>query len=183
MHLKDLHKINYFGDLRNPVYYCQKTGAVFRYIKGNLSEIKRNSKGYRAITVAGKCIPVHQLIAIEFLNHTPDGHTTVVNHINGDTLDNRVCNLELVTQRSNVIRGKIHTRKTSGLPLNINWYKRVSKYQVMLMVCGKMTSFGMYAFLEAAVAARDEVITRVILNGEPLTDFKSDLITAKRFKK
>ncbi|KKL69843.1 hypothetical protein LCGC14_2110840, partial [marine sediment metagenome] len=37
----------------------------------------------------------HKLVCIAFLNHIPNGHKLVVNHINFDKLDNRVENLEL----------------------------------------------------------------------------------------
>lgn len=44
---------------------------------------------------------VHQLIGEVFLNHKPNGSETVVNHKNNDPLDNRLINLELITQREN----------------------------------------------------------------------------------
>lgn len=44
---------------------------------------------------------VHQLVAIAFLNHTQSGHTRVVDHIDGDFLNNNVENLRIVTQREN----------------------------------------------------------------------------------
>ena len=47
---------------------------------------------------------VHQLIAMTFRNHIPDGHKLVVNHINFNRLDNRSINLEVITQRENLIK-------------------------------------------------------------------------------
>jgi len=48
-----------------------------------------------------KCKKVHSLVAIAFLNHTPDGYKLVINHIDFNPLNNNVNNLEVVTQREN----------------------------------------------------------------------------------
>lgn len=48
-----------------------------------------------------KSIPVHKLVAITFLGHTQCGYKLVVNHIDGDGLNNELSNLEVVTQRQN----------------------------------------------------------------------------------
>jgi len=45
-----------------------------------------------------KCRSVHQLVAEAFLNHKPNGHKLVVNHINFIRTDNRVSNLRWVTK-------------------------------------------------------------------------------------
>ena len=50
---------------------------------------------------------VHQVVAMAFLNHIPLGGSTriVIDHVNGDKLDNRLENIEVVTNRENVSRG------------------------------------------------------------------------------
>lgn len=45
---------------------------------------------------------VHKLVAIAFLNHIPSGLNFVVDHIDGDYLNNNVLNLRVVTHRENI---------------------------------------------------------------------------------
>jgi len=45
---------------------------------------------------------IHQLVAIVFLNHIPNGHKLVVDHIDGNYLNNNILNLRIVTQRENL---------------------------------------------------------------------------------
>jgi hypothetical protein len=47
---------------------------------------------------------IHQLVAMTFLNHIPCGHKLVVDHINEDKSDNRVENLQVITNKENVIK-------------------------------------------------------------------------------
>ena len=49
---------------------------------------------------------IHQLVAICFLYHKPDGHKLVIDHINNDSSDNRTENLQLVSTRFNGSKNK-----------------------------------------------------------------------------
>ena len=60
-----------------------------------------NSRYYR-VTFGTQNVRVHQLMAICFLNHTPNGMRTVVDHINNNRLDNRLENLQIITQKENI---------------------------------------------------------------------------------
>jgi hypothetical protein len=72
----------------------------------------KGNDGYRFVTIKGKTFRVHILIARAFKGEISDG--LVVDHINTDKADNRLENLDVVTQAENVQRainrGCIKTR-------------------------------------------------------------------------
>lgn len=68
---------------------------------------------------------IHSLVAEAFLNHKPNGHELVVNHINHDKIDNRVENLEIVTQRVN---SQHRDRVGKNKYLGSYWCKSLKKW-------------------------------------------------------
>lgn len=49
---------------------------------------------------------VHQLVAMAFLNHIPNGHTLVVDHIDNNMKNNNLYNLQVITVRENSSKDK-----------------------------------------------------------------------------
>lgn len=65
-----------------------------------------NSRGYKTVCLKRKTYQVHQLVAIAFLNHKPAGYAKVIDHKNGNRTDNNLNNLQITTQRENIILSK-----------------------------------------------------------------------------
>ena len=79
----------------------------------------------------------------------------MVDHINGDTLDNRKCNLRICTQADNMKNQKKHIRNTSGYK-GVSWNKKSKAWEVSITQNGKRHYLGMYKDKEEAIKVRKE---------------------------
>lgn len=102
----------------------------YNYLQISLSK-NGNIKVYR----------IHQLVAITFLNFKPDGHTWVVNHINFNKQDNRLINLEIVSNRDNC--NKLHI-KSSSQYTGVSFRKDRNKWAAEIMINNKRMKLGHY---------------------------------------
>ena len=101
---------------------------------------------------------VHVLVAEAFLGHTPCGMDLVVDHINGNTFDNRIENLQIVTHRFNVY--KIKSNFTSNYK-GVSWYSQRKKWRALIKINGESFYLGLYDNEEDAHNAyQNELIKR-----------------------
>ena len=120
-----------------------------RFYKGIVIEGSVH-KGYRKIklSVNGKCkvFNTSQIIAMTFLDHTPDGHTKVIDHKNGDRSDDRVENLRIVTNRENLsnVCFRKDSKTLSSRFTGVSWHKRAEKYRSSIQYEGELIFLGFY---------------------------------------
>jgi len=84
---------------------------------------------------------IHQLVAIAFLNHKRQGHKIVVDHINHNKSDNRLCNLRVVTHRENISHRKT---KSKSKYTGVYWLKKEKKWRSYIGIDGKMKYLGRF---------------------------------------
>ena len=113
-----------------------------RILKGGI-----NSRGYHCVGLCKdgiqKIRTTHQLVAIHFLNHIPSGLKLVVDHIDGNKQNNRLDNLQILTNRLNASKGYI-SKETSSKYTGVNWSKRDCKWRSRIYVNGKDKHLGFY---------------------------------------
>jgi len=87
-----------------------------------------------------------------FIIDCPDGH--VVDHINGNTLDNRKSNLRICKQTENTYNGRkrvVGTSKYKG----VHFDKGTKKWRARITPGGKSIHLGLYETQEEAAIAYD----------------------------
>ena len=104
-----------------------------------------------------KQVKAHQLVAMAFLNHTPCGFKLVVDHINDDKLDNRVENLQVVTNRFNVCKTQYnYSSKYKG----VYWNKQKNKWKSQIRINKKRIHLGYFnCELTASIAYQNKLKT------------------------
>tara|TARA_R100000781_G_scaffold113283_1_gene81466 strand:+ start:1200 stop:2006 length:807 start_codon:yes stop_codon:yes gene_type:complete len=84
---------------------------------------------------------VHQLVAMCFLGHKPNGFKIVVDHKDNIKENNFVWNLQLTTNRHNASKDKEGgTSKYVG----VSWNKRTKKWRAVIYHNGKETHLGLF---------------------------------------
>jgi len=87
---------------------------------------------------------IHQLVAMAFLGHKPDGtNRVVVDHINNDKLDNRLENLQLISARENVSKDQKKQNRSSKY-VGVSWDKRRKKWIACISINRKYKNLGRY---------------------------------------
>ena len=147
--IEDFYKINKKGEIFNT-----KTKAI---IKGTITTKNYRQSSMSNINGKRKYYRIHRLVGFTFLLNPNSNTYNVVNHINSDTLDTNLSNLEIVTITTNNNHSKkkfikkhknknktIETDKLIGYSGNINdyvWYKHWKYENIFICKEGFIAKF------------------------------------------
>lgn len=130
------------------LYQVSNLGNVksFKWNKERLLKKRLMKTGYFSVVLMKdnkrKEIYIHQLVAISFLNHKPNGtNHLVVDHINNIKTDNKIENIQLISNRENCSKDrKCKTSKYRG----VSWNKKAKKWVSQIIVHRKVKNLGFY---------------------------------------
>ena len=100
---------------------------------------------YLRILVDGKAKPLHRIIFMLLNGYIPK----IIDHIDGNKLNNKIENLREVTQQQNCLNRKHHKNSKSPYK-NVIWNNSAKKWAVTMQVNGKRKYFGVFEDIELA---------------------------------
>ena len=121
-----------------------KTG---RKEKGKILKPYLGNNGYARVNISGNKKQVHQLVAEAFLNHKTCGYKAVVDHVNNVPTDNRVSNLQIISQRENTSKDK---KGGTSKYVGVSWCKPRKKWLSQIIINGKVKYLGCFNSEEEA---------------------------------
>ena len=129
--------------LKSIVEYDKETGL---FSKKNGEKFGFKDSDYLRAQIGGKNYYLHRLAWLYEYGSFPKLH---LDHVNGNKMDNRICNLREATRSQNLCNVAKTKRNTSGVK-NVSFHKQSKKWRVVVSVEGKNKSFGLYDDIEMA---------------------------------
>lgn len=103
------------------------------------------AKDYKNVIFNGRAHKVHRLIFLYHHGYLPE----VVDHIDGNPINNKIENLRAADSLKNSYNKKIPLHNTSGVK-GVHWHTQDKKWRVQFNVNGKSKYFGSYNDIDYA---------------------------------
>jgi len=153
--------MEYFRDIKGyeGKYRVSNLGNVLSLISNKRLKPKIGTSGYFQVNLSydssHKSFSIHQLMAITFLNHKPNGFVIVVDHIDNNKLNNKLENLQLVTNRVNSTKDNTNKSGYSCI------YPNNNSFLVRICINGEKKTFGTFKNIEDAIEKRDFILNNL----------------------
>ncbi|WP_407473518.1 HNH endonuclease [Sulfitobacter sp. PM12] len=134
---------------RGPEWFVDQRSQKIWNTKHAGREAGANLKGYVFVRLDGGAYLAHRLV----WKMITGGEPNVIDHINGDRSDNRICNLRDVTHEQNMKNVGMYSTNKSGIT-GVYWDTDRVKWSVTGRIDGKSKNVGRFDCLGRAIRAR-----------------------------
>lgn len=142
--------------------FTRKKHRVTKYV-GEIAGKIHN--GYVRISHKNKFYSAHRLAWLYVYGFMPK----MIDHINGNRSDNRICNLREANHSTNAMNRKISTNNKCGVK-GVRWAASNKKWRAQIVVSGKHIHLGMFLNINdaenAVVSARNQLHGEFANHGE-----------------
>lgn len=144
---RERHPDSFRGDGQRP---SEWNCAVWNKQRAGKEAMTAQSHGYRHGSLNGVMLRAHHVVWMIVHGERPP---FPIDHINGDPLDNRICNLRSVPPTTNSKNRSLNCNNSSGFH-GVRWHKRYHKWEAHIVSQGKYRYLGSFQNKEDAIAAR-----------------------------
>lgn len=137
--------------LQELLSYDPESGLITRKDSGASCAyaVKKKRKTYLKVRALGKSFYAHRVAWAIFHGDWPEGE---IDHINGDSEDNCIDNLRVVSRKDNCQNVRLQAESKSGF-CGVNWHALSQKWRARVKVDGKEYYVGLFDDPEEAAAA------------------------------
>ena len=139
------YQVSNLGKVKSLDRIVKSKLKYFQTKKGRILNGGINNHGYKSYNLSlngkRKSTKNHQLVAIVFLEHKSCGMKLIVDHINGNKLDNRVENLQIISQRENTSKDK---KGYGSKYIGVSWNKKQNKWHSQIRINKKVINLGYF---------------------------------------
>jgi hypothetical protein len=131
--------------------YAPETGQLTWKVKNYRSHVAGtpDRSGYVRVILNQQSWPAHRLI---WVMHYGTEAPAMIDHVNGDTSDNRIANLREASRAQNNANSALRSRNASGFK-GVSLHKKSGKWQAYIKIDGKGKHLGLYSDPAEAHAA------------------------------
>ncbi len=160
------YQISNLGNVKSLSREYLNKGKYPTISKEKILKPQMDNSGYYKVKLSRngivKTMSIHVIMAMAFKGHIPCGNKVVVDHINNIKTDNRIENLQSITQRQNCSKDKKNkTSKYTG----VTWHKVSNKWVSYIYVNNKIKNLGLFnTEYEAHLAYQktlEEILNRI----------------------
>lgn len=127
------------------LYKINKNGDILSVKRNNKLKLNTDGNGYIKVRLYKnnntKYFKLHRLLATHFI--TNPNNLKCVNHIDGNTLNNKLDNLEWVSQRENMCHSQINRKSTSKY-IGVCFVKSKGKWVATIYIDKKLIFLGYF---------------------------------------
>ena len=139
------------GELIRKIPTSGPHGAAGLVVGFTLKDTNRPDKMYKATKIGGQHFCIHRLIWVWHHGDWPEQ----LDHIDRNTLNNRIENLRAASASKNMMNRKMFTSNTSGCP-GVSWHKLQKKWMAYVNVDKKRKNLGYFLDLDDAIKVSTE---------------------------
>jgi len=166
-----IYQISNFGKVKS-VSRTIKNNKGFYLSKEIILKSARSKNNYYSVVLrkenVSKTYRIHVLVAMAFLDFIPNKFECVIDHKNGVRTDNRLENLQIVTQRENIQ----NYHKSRKGQIGADWHEQTKKWRSRIYINKRIVHLGLFEEEKDALKAY-EIANKEIENFENTKQFRT----------